>query len=1116
MKCPNITSKEWLDLVKEHGAVEARNLYIKNNYEIPTTEEEINRLKADLVEEPIKHRLSKETQKLIDIKEKALAQVVSAYNAYRRFEKLENIKPVVESLERIIKKFESDNIIVNTLTIFDNIHNILFSLEKKIDTIDKSGKEGVELSDELYSSRLNQAKDLLNSFNILNDILEYAQQSDEIDPKFLERIERTTSDLKKRTTRLNNRYNAKIKDFLATKLGKISTIKRFERKEELRKEYQLNNPRNTSNLTKAEYDLKLNSFINRTLSIENTKLLQSEMDYVYDLLETSPKDITNIMANLVDPRNMTGDHVIQLIVKMFDDVSYDIREKFLKERDLMAKAFEKFTSNRKSKGITDQIKLYGDILERDAAGNLTGFLTSPFTKTYQQALENTMELARNNPSQKEEIWKSFNRTYRNFPDTKGMTKKEKRIALDYRNLDTVKDEYITKQYKNIKQDAEMFEFYTFLIDYNKKADKLLKGTGKRLGLKLPAITANTNEIIKKNGIIAALKNWWKESTKIQADDESYAGLLDADSIITFGTKGGRQYRSINIPFRGDIPIEDQSFDLAGMYTTNMYTSLNYYHKNKIKNTVELTKDIVGSRDFEKADPGSLKKIYQVVKKSLSITDEEEKEIITRSKENGDLSNAYKALSGIIETRLYGISNLPGGTYFINPDKATQTLLQLASHNFLIGNFAGATSNLISGKVMNFLGGQGSYGYTNKNLLKGEKKYFTDFFGKNGIVNDIGQQYVKNKTNILSELLYGDNTSFNGFANDFTKDNRLKRIAGIHTLHGLNNTVEHYIQGTLMYGVLNSYRMKDINNNYVNKEGQIVSREEAITLDEVIDINEDKKIIFPENMIIEGLENENPSEAIKTISRKLKDIAADLQGNYSQENKTMISRHWYGKLFEFMRKFLIRGFDKRYKGFQYFKKDELELHELNYSESQQDIKEGTYISMLRFLYKIKKSTDKLSLELLSENWNNLSDKERGNIRHALWEIGLMVSSLIAANLLANIAEDDDEEVIWASAYALRRLWGDLSFYTPVAIVSGESTRLLETPTASLSLLKTMGVLVDSAIDDILDLEFHRFASGKRAGEVKTLVYLNKLVNPIDKHLVNMDYKSKYQYITNPNY
>jgi hypothetical protein len=129
---------------------------------------------------------------------------------------------------------------------------------------------------------------------------------------------------------------------------------------------------------------------------------------------------------------------------------------------------------------------------------------------------------------------------------------------------------------------------------------------------------------------------------------------------------------------------------------------------------------------------------------------------------------------------------------------------------------------------------------------------------------------------------------------------------------------------------------------------------------------------------------------------------------------------------------------------------------------------------------------------------------------------MVSSLIAANLLANIAEDDDEEVIWASAYALRRLWGDLSFYTPVAIVSGESTRLLETPTASLSLLKTMGVLVDSATDDILDLEFHRFASGKRAGEVKTLVYLNKLVNPIDKHLVNMDYKSKYQYITNSNY
>lgn len=1107
MNCPNILHPDWKKLVEVEGEISARNLFIKNNFKIPTLDE-VSELKNSMVENPISIEDSRRLKEIIDLKTKALLTMTTRYNIYKNKiqhgDGKESLKEIVKSLEESIHNFEKADIRESVATILENINFTLHALENRL-------KKGLTIAG------LNQAKDIANSFDILDDLSEFLVKANYFEKEESKKSKEYIKSLTNRISELNTIYNEKAKLQISELLANHSNIKRFERKTQLEKEYKLNNPFEKSILSRKDYNNNMTKWINAKLLSENAKILVSEQEYILSLLDTAPGDITTLSANLVDPRNITQDQILQVLVGLLDKATFSINQEFMEKKDKMSKEFEKLTKGLPSIGITDQQKLYGDILERDRSGNLTGYITRPISNQYYDAWSKTTKLASefDEGSDRKQVYKDFFKKYKN-PTPKELLKKgnEEKLKEWNDSIDSIKEEYLSEQYKALKNDPVRFEFYEYLVSLNKEADIAVKRSGRQLGYKLPSITKKTNEILKEKGIKAALKQYYKDELKLQADDWQY-GELDGenDTIKILSTSGGKQYRSINIPFRNNIDIADQSLDVAGMALSNLYASLNFKYKYEIKDLLELSRDLIAERNVEILDKSSLKKIVQVVKRTLNISKEEENEIQQRHLKKGSESNSYKLLNSIIEDRLYGISNIAGGELLgLSIDKISNAAMKVSAHNFLIANWIGGASNVLQGKVMNFLGGVAGIEYNRKNLRNGEKNYINDL--KNNI-EDINEISPKSRTNVLLNVLLGDSIGFDGFINNLTQDSKIKRFASVKNLHAINNIAEHYIQGTLMYAVLDNLKIKNINGEYIDKAGQVVdSRDNAANINDFIKI-ENGKINFSSEIIVEGFENyKNDSDILFHVSRKIKDVVSDAQGNYSNENKSMIQRYWWGKLIMFMRKFLVRSTQKRWKGLAYSKweKENLPLHLQGFSESLQKDKEGTYVTLIRFLRKLKEHNQRLSLELLSNKWNNLSDYERGNIKSAIMEMGIMISALIASSLLASLAEDEDEESIWFAAYLNRRLWGELSFFTPIGIVSTESTRLLESPTATLSTMKTFGRFIDSSINDIVSLEFKEFESGHRSGQYKSWVHFNRLVNPFYKQTVDISHEDRYKLMT----
>lgn len=1103
MNCPNISHPDWKVLISKEGEIEAINLYIKNGYDIPN-QEDIEKLKQNLIENPIDRMESKDLQKLVKIKTQAYSDMVNKWKIFinKKKGKGEPIDKILENLEKSIETFTEADIKESLGIVFSNIRFTLNTLSKRLE------------GNPLTIDALRNAKDITNSFEILNDISDYVTKTKNINESDKSKTLHYISRLKVDIDKLNTIYNENIKEAIAKEYSKLSTIKRNQRRNQLEREYLDNNPRNKSDLKRDVYNERMREWVNTKITLENTSIVQSEEEYILELLETAPGDITNFTAHLIDPKNITQDHIIQLTVKLLEHKSAEIRIDYLKEKTKLVKKYEEFIKGEgKVISPTDQIKLYGDILERKD-GKLTQEYTKPWKQEYMDAWKKTVELASSL-----DIKSERNKVYKEFFEKYTKITYNPKVKQDIKNPENIKGIYISDQYATLKNDPKRLDFYNFLIEFNREADKLVRGSGKQLRYRLPGVTAKMNENIQQNGLKETLATYYKDNTKVAKDDYEFGG---EDAIKVLPTLGGKIYRTINIPFRQEVELKDQSFDLAGMALSNMYSAINYNKKNSVVSLVELTKDMMGERDVVKRDPSTLKKVVTAVKRNFNITDEEIEEIEQQTLDKGIKSNAYKLLNSIIEDRLYGISTIPGGEAFgLNIDKVSSFAMKVSGNNMLIANYSGGIANVIQGKVMNFLEGVGGNFYNRQNLRQGEKKYWTDV---NNNLSDIGKEQVESKTNTLLYLFLGDAIGDDGFANDLTKDSTFKRVFNSKNLHAINHIAENYIQGTAMFSYLDTFKVKNDNGDYIDIDGNVVDKDKAATLDDVLEFNNGIISLNPK-FIIEGYENikdnkkdniKRVDHIVKDISIKFREVVKDMHGNYSAENKSMIQRYWYGKLLLFMRKYLIPGVQRRYKGLQFVKtsRQDIPLHYQGYSEALEKEKEGTYTTLVRFMYELKKHSDKLSTELISTNWNNLTDYEKGNIRQAIIELGLMVSSLIASTLLAKLAEDeDDHEGIYAMAYFSRRLWGEQMFYTPLALISGETTRILESPTATLSTMKRLGTTIDALIEDAVNLEFQTYQSGKRKGQYKSLVNLNNLLNPIWKQTVDLSYKDKLGFLKN---
>ena len=240
----------------------------------------------------------------------------------------------------------------------------------------------------------------------------------------------------------------------------------------------------------------------------------------------------------------------------------------------------------------------------------------------------------------------------------------------------------------------------------------------------------------------------------------------------------------------------------------------------------------------------------------------------------------------------------------------------------------------------------------------------------------GKRQPKSFINLIMEK-FNAMTDFNGLTNRFSDSTRLRQLLSTNTLHAINNAAEHYLHGTLLMSYLNSIKIT----NKLTKE--------TVSLDEAFEV-QGKKLVLKKGF-------EFSEDDAFQVSHTIKEIVMEAYGNYDSKNQAAFQRHALGKSVFGLRKWLVRGTSKRWRGINtvFMTKEEADEMGRFYSEFLQDDKEGNYVTAIRFVGEHKAKLLKLKFDLLTSEWHNLTDRERSNIRRTIMEASLVTLSLFLA-------------------------------------------------------------------------------------------------------------------------
>jgi len=229
------------------------------------------------------------------------------------------------------------------------------------------------------------------------------------------------------------------------------------------------------------------------------------------------------------------------------------------------------------------------------------------------------------------------------------------------------------------------------------------------------------------------------------------------------------------------------------------------------------------------------------------------------------------------------------------------------------------------------------------------------------------------------------------------------------------------------------------------------------------------------------------------------------------------RHWHGKLFMMYRKYLVPMGVTRWRGAVTLgsKREDLEEYQVFYNEALQEYEEGFYTTGLRFLFhNVIPRGRKLQFQMLSTDWQNLSDYERGNIKKATVEFMITSTILPLMRTLMLIMaggedgsppDEDDQRLAWFILLELRRVESELSAYRDIR----EQFRILQSPIPSVRMVENGINLITRMISPARLGE--RYKQGRRKDQLKIVRDFQKIMPVLNA--TNVSYKEKYEFIEN---
>lgn len=978
--------------------------------------------------------------------------------------KLKLISNDIESLSATSNILAISSFIENFSETANDIYEYLLDLNNKIN-------EGEQIS--ISFAMLNQIETMDSLLSVLDDLennitsgffnKEFKDQgwTEEDKEEFLSNVE----SLIIKHDKIQDLHITVGRHHIAEKLAKYSNRVIITRRTELEREFK-SIYKQKEGETDKQYQERRKDYINEHIVEELPELKKQEKEWILERLESSPADIHGFGA-LVSSEKDLNSMVVQMASKLLDESDLKRDQKMLEKKIQSFEVFKKFDAETSG---TDPKNKYKGLYTEGSDDRL--YITGEYNIEWY--------IQRN----------KLESTYLNLKDTLGSdhedTKKAQNSLYTWQRKNMINigesttpsyiptDRWKNKEYSQIMSNPTSGKavMLKYLIDTSLENHKMLHGNNSLVKntsqsnttfILAPSIGRSTFEKAVSGNIIDNTKDWFERLYKAKTDDEDLIGQVEEDplnkekqALRVMQDSRGNLRHGVPIHFRGKMSTKDVSYDLMSSVMIDSYMATNYLYKSGLQIELELMKDITANKKITQTS-GFAKKTF------LNAFDKTGKTKVDPLK--GINSNEYKVLNSIIENRLYGIKNI--NTEYA---KLTSTLMSWSASTMLMFNLPSGMVNLLQGKVFNFIEAIGGEFYNTKDLKKGEGMFFKDM---RYWMDDIGKPIHTSKTNQLLELLNVQG-EFKAISSKFLENNRFKALANKNTAFAFNHIGEMYMHSTLMYSVLNSIKIFNGKNQYIDSNGKVVTDPnkamtlaEAITVDPKTNQLQLNKHVYKTSFGNSGFSFNTKDKGLLEVRALINKLAHDMHGNYNEEIQNMAQRHMFGKMAFMLRKWMIPGFNRRWRGFVHATTptDKLQDEVDNfYSEDLQAFQEGYYTTAARLGVNIARDLKQLQFEAFSKNWNELSDRELANMRRFLIEASVMLLTLAASYILRGLAKDIEDpverEVMFHLTYYTRRMFSELNFYSnPI-----EAFKIMSTPAASMAYVAKLGKFASQVVSD----------------------------------------------------
>lgn len=671
------------------------------------------------------------------------------------------------------------------------------------------------------------------------------------------------------------------------------------------------------------------------------------------------------------------------------------------------------------------------------------------------------------------------------PEYEKLSEKEKE-ALDFihKKLEESNDRLANNPYaKSVQKVGDVKVFY--LPNVRKTGAEAIRDAGGAL-----------------NRFTSGVRDFWEPPA-----DEDEWNLTDAEQDREMNDLKTNATDIVGDPLY-DVPVfyrkqlDDpslQSFDIPTLLAMNEETTIKYQHFKGIEPDLFMITESLKNTDAKKTDSVVHRKIADKIKGTMK------KEL--KSPDN----RVLKAVQSSINNRVYKRTYV--GVYSkanYRAIKALEGIGKYTSTLLLGGNFGSAATTATQGTLYRMIEGVAGEDFTMKDVKVGSQKAFADI---HNMIADTQKQFPTSLTNLLIRR-FGLETQYKALVNKFVQDNFALKNMDESTIFAVTTMAETMVTASLMYTLMNNIKVMNGNGDFINSKGQVVSREDAMTLDEAYSVENgqlvlDKNVIYTDRNLREKFRDNISGEktvAATEISNFIRSKYADLYGQYNQDMKSVAEMHIIGKLVFSMRKWFPRGMHRRWRGITSFKntfeemRDQANFEKRFYSQDQKKFQEGYYTTGVRYVYSVLSALKNASAALsvssarnaMGEVNNTLTTHERANLRRLLFELAIITVTSSLALLMKNMAfrmdeEDKNTDAVFFSAYLAERIkMESMSFINPAELMA-----MVENPAAAVNVISRItdlyqnlaGVSFDPDTNE-WDWEINnRYERGPREGELK---------------------------------